>query len=124
MAIPAIPLASIGLSLAGKAFDALSTKAHPAKNDAAASPNAGAQKDPRLWKQASDFETMFMENMMGHMVQGLQGEGPLGDAGTGADVYRSMLTQEHAKALSAAGGIGIAPAVYAELLKMQEKAHG
>lgn len=122
MALPAIPLASIGLSLAGKAFDALATKAHPERTNAKT--DAAAQKDPRLWKQASDFETMFMENMMGHMVQGLQGEGPLGDAGTGAEIYRSMLTQEHAKAISAAGGLGVAPAVYSELLKMQEKSHG
>lgn len=117
MALPALQLASVGLSLVGSSVRAMSGKDQPAKD-------AAALKDPRLWKQATDFETMFLENMTGHMVQGLDGDGPLGAEGAGGEVYRSMLTQEHAKSLSAAGGLGIANSVYAELLKAQEKAHG
>jgi peptidoglycan hydrolase FlgJ len=118
MALPALQLAGLGLSLAGKAASLISGQ------DQASQKAATAPKDPRLWRQATDFETMFLENMMGHMVEGLEGEGPLGTQGTGADVYRSMLTKEHARSLGASGGVGIADNVYAELLKLQEKTHG
>lgn len=80
-------------------------------------------RDPKMWKTASDFESMFLENMLGHMTSGLQGEGPLGTEGTGAEVWRGMLVKEYAGQMSKAGGVGVADAVYRELLRLQGGAH-
>jgi Rod binding domain-containing protein len=115
MALPALALASTGLSLLGKAAD-LVTGSDKAK---------AAARDPKLWATAQDFEQVFTENMMDHMVSGLSGDGPLGTEGTGSEAYRSMLTKEYARNITQSGGLGIAPQVYNELLKLQEgKPHG
>jgi Rod binding domain-containing protein len=116
MALPALALASTGLSVLGKAVDLIS--GHDKSKQSAA-------KDPKLWAQAQDFEQVFTENMTDHLVSGLNGEGPLGNEGEGGEVYRSMLTKEYSRMITQSGGLGIAPQVYNELLKLQEgKPHG
>ena len=80
-------------------------------------------KDAKAWKTAQDFEQMFMEQTLGQLTSGLTGEGPLGDEGAGADVWRGMLTQQYAKSVTQAGGLGIANSVYSELMRIQEKSH-
>ncbi len=116
MALPALALASTGLSVLGKAVDLIS--GHDKTKQATA-------RDPKLWATAQDFEQVFTENMMDHMVSGLSGDGPLGTEGTGSEAYRSMLTKEYARNITQSGGLGIAPQVYNELLKLQEgKPHG
>jgi flagellar protein FlgJ len=118
MALPALALASTGLSLLGKAANLITGSGSDAAKKAAA-------RDPKLWAQAQDFEQVFTENMMGHMVSGLNGEGPLGTEGAGSEVYRGMLTQQYSRLMTQSGGLGIAPQVYNELLKLQEgKPHG
>lgn len=82
-----------------------------------------SQRDPKLWKTASEFETLFLENMLGHMTSGLGGEGPLAAEGTGGQIWRDMLTKEYASSVSKAGGVGIAPNIYNELLKIQGGSH-
>jgi flagellar protein FlgJ len=109
--------------------------ASPASNSAAAFvayagsrsqvpvPRETGPKDPKAWKQAVDFEQMFLEQTLGQLTSGLSGPGPLGDEGTGADVWRSMLTQQYAKSITQAGGVGIAPTIYSELMRLQEASH-
>ena len=80
--------------------------------------------DGKAWKQAQDLEQMFVEPMLGPLNSGLSGAGPLGDEGDGADVWRGMLTQEYAKNVTKAGGFGIAPAGYDELMRLKEKSDG
>jgi peptidoglycan hydrolase FlgJ len=87
-------------------------------------PAQAGPRDAKAWKQAQDFEQVFVEQMLGHLTSGLSGPGPLGDEGPGSDVWRGMLTQEYAKNATKAGGFGIAPAVYNELMRLQEKSHG
>ena len=82
-----------------------------------------SQRDAKLWKTASEFETLFLENMFGHMTSGLGGEGPLAAEGTGGQIWRDMLTKEYASGISKAGGVGIASNIYNELLKIQGGAH-
>ena len=84
---------------------------------------SAATRDPKLWKTASDFESMFLESMFGHMTSGLTGEGPLGGEGAGGEIWRGMLTKEYAGTVTRAGGIGIASNIYNELLKLQGGAH-
>jgi peptidoglycan hydrolase FlgJ len=67
---------------------------------------------------AQQFEAMFLNSMFQHMFTGVEGDGPLGGHGA-LKVWRSMLTDEYAKAFAKKGGIGIATHVYDALLKQQ-----
>ena len=80
--------------------------------------------DAKLKKNATDFESMFMETLVDRMFGSLGDDGPLGENGTGGGVWRSMLAQQHAQAITRAGGIGVAANVYDELVKIQARASG
>jgi Rod binding domain-containing protein len=67
---------------------------------------------------AVDFEAVFLNNMFSQMFTGIDGDGPFG--GGKAGVWRSFLTEEYAKSMAKAGGIGIADHVYRSLLAQQE----
>jgi peptidoglycan hydrolase FlgJ len=70
-------------------------------------------------KSASQqFEAMFLNSMFQQMFTNIDGEGPFGGSGA-LKVWRSFLTDEYAKTFAKAGGIGIAPHVYDQLLKHQ-----
>jgi peptidoglycan hydrolase FlgJ len=70
-------------------------------------------------KEASqDFEANFLGNMFQDMFTGIDGDGPFGGSGA-LKVWRSFMTDQIAKSFAKAGGIGIAPMVYAQLLKEQ-----
>jgi peptidoglycan hydrolase FlgJ len=68
---------------------------------------------------SKDFEAVFLNTMFQEMTTGLSGEGPFGGKGA-AGVWRSMLTDEYAKAFAKAGGVGIADHVYRALIARQE----
>lgn len=70
-------------------------------------------------KVAEEFESVFLNTMIESMFSGIKTDGPF-SGGHGESVYRSMLNQEYAKAISRSGGIGIADQIYAEMLKTQE----
>lgn len=99
----------------------------PASLDmATAGLNAGSMpaipktKDPEsMRKAAADFETFFLTQVIGHMFAGVRTDGMFG-GGHGEDVFRPMLFQEYANAISQQGGIGLADTVMREMLKMQE----
>lgn len=69
---------------------------------------------------ASEFEAVFIAQMLQSLTSDLEGDGPLG--GGDGDPFRSMLTGEVAKLISRAGGVGVGDAVLQEMLKMQEVA--
>ena len=68
---------------------------------------------------ATDFEASFLSVMLGQMMTGMDGEGPLGGSGA-AGVWRSFLGDEYAKSFAKSGGIGLADHVYRALLAQQE----
>ena len=70
-------------------------------------------------KTAQDFEAFFLGQMLQPMFQNLGAEAPFG-GGHGEEVWRSMQVQEYGKAITEAGGIGIADSVLREMIKMQE----
>jgi flagellar protein FlgJ len=87
-------------------------------------PNAlPPQAEVKARKTAQDFETMFLEQTLERLLASDGTEGPLGDNGTGGEVYRSMLAKEYAGSIAKRGGVGIADQVYREILKMQESEH-
>lgn len=87
-----------------------------------ASPPAASAADlakrGQIKQTAQDFETTFLSAMMQQMFSGLSTEGPFG-GGPGEEMFRSVLTDAMAKQMSRTGGIGIAPAVEREMLKLQ-----
>ncbi|WP_420414469.1 rod-binding protein [Roseibium sp.] len=70
---------------------------------------------------AEEFEAVFLNNMLQNMFTGLENGGAW-DGGTGSDAWQSMLVDEYARTISAAGGVGIADSVERELLALQEGA--
>jgi peptidoglycan hydrolase FlgJ len=84
--------------------------------------NAKAQAEMKLKSKAKaaaqDFEAMFLNTMFQQMFTGIDGDGPFGGSGA-LKVWRSFLTDQYAKSFAKAGGIGIAPTVYQELLRQQ-----
>jgi peptidoglycan hydrolase FlgJ len=74
-------------------------------------------------KTADEFETMFLENMMSQIFPQDAAEGPVGDNGTGSQVYRGMLVNEYAKSVAKSGGIGMSDTIYRQMLQMQERSN-
>ena len=76
------------------------------------------EKQQKAKTASQDFEAVFLNSMFQQMSSGVKGEGPFGDTpGTGP--WRAMLTDEYAKGISKAGGVGIAADVYRTLIMQQ-----
>ncbi len=79
---------------------------------------APQRKDPALWAAAKAMEASFLSTM-------LQSAG-LGEAresfggGIGEEQFSGMLAAEHARAMSDAGGIGLAESIYTSLVRNSE----
>lgn len=117
------PLAMMGLSLAADMVGGLlgggSASAGASATGAAGDLSAGKAK---IKKTAKDFESVFLEQTLDRLTQNTGEDGPLGAGGTGGSVYRSMLVKEYAGQVVKAGGIGVADAVYRQMLQIQEGA--
>ena len=68
---------------------------------------------------AKEFEAVFLSQMLKPMFESVKLEEPFG-GGMGEELWRSMQVDEYGKALANAGGIGIADAVFREMIKQQE----
>lgn len=80
------------------------------------SPAAAGTDEMR--RVAEEFESVFLSEMLAPMFKGLETDG-LGGGGDGEQMFRPMLVQQYAEAISRAGGIGIAESIMAELSRMQ-----
>jgi len=78
---------------------------------------ARAKNSPqaRMRAQAENFEAQFINSMFQQMYQGVGGDGPFGNS-AGVGPWRSFLTDEYAKSFAKGGGIGIADAVYKQMM--------
>jgi Rod binding domain-containing protein len=79
---------------------------------------ADLAKRGQIQQTSRDFEASFLSVMMQQMFAGVSTDGPFG-GGAGEEMFRSVLTDAMAKQMARAGGIGIAPAVEREMLKLQ-----
>lgn len=79
-------------------------------------PQAAPPDDIR--RIAEEFEAVFLAQMLAPMFEGLETDG-LGGGGMGEEIFRPMLIERYAEALSRAGGVGIADSVVRELMRMQ-----
>lgn len=83
-----------------------------------AQPRSEAAPD-ELRRAAEEFEAVFLSEMLSPMFEGLQTDG-LGGGGMGEEIFRPMLVERYAEAISRAGGVGIADSIVRELMRMQE----
>jgi Rod binding domain-containing protein len=72
-----------------------------------------------MHRQAVEFEAVYLAQMLKPMFEGIEAEAPFG-GGFGEDVWRSMQVQQFGEAIAKSGGVGLADAVYGELLAARE----
>jgi Rod binding domain-containing protein len=73
-------------------------------------------------EQSREFESVYLSTVLAQMFSTLEeGSGPLGAQGPGGEIWRSFLTDEYAKQIVNAGGVGIADQVMRELISLQEQ---
>ena len=91
--------------------------------ESAAQPRAplSFQGPDKAHKAAVEFEAVFLAQFLDSMSEGLNSSPPFG-GGMGEDIFRSIMNQEIASSIAARGGVGIADAVYRELIRLQEAA--
>ena len=68
---------------------------------------------------AEKFEAFFLTQFVDLMMQSLPSDGMFG-GGPSEKIFRSMLAEQYANQLSAAGGFGLADQVQREILRLQE----
>ena len=70
-------------------------------------------------KVAEEFEAVFLGKMLQPMFKNIEAAEPFGGSPS-EKRWRTMQVEEYGKAIAKAGGIGIADAVFREILKAQE----
>ena len=71
---------------------------------------------------STDFEAVFISQMLGQMFSGDELTSFFG-GGTAGEIYKGFMLDEYGKSMAKAGGIGIAEQIKTELLKLQETSH-
>ncbi|OAN57407.1 flagellar biosynthesis protein FlgJ [Sphingomonas sp. TDK1] len=75
--------------------------------------------DPKNAKTARDFESVFLGQMTQLMLQSVQQDDQF-SGGNGEEIFRGMLAEKLGTEMSRRGGIGLAPAVLDQILKLQQ----
>lgn len=78
-----------------------------------------AQNLRQARKISQEFEAVFLGQMLQPMFQNINAAEPFGGSPS-EKMWRSMQVDEYGKAIARAGGIGLADAVFKEILKAQE----
>ena len=79
----------------------------------------GVENIRQARKVSEEFEAVFLGQMLQPMFQNIEAAEPFGGSPS-EKIWRTMQVEEYGKALSKAGGIGIADAVFREIIKAQE----
>ena len=77
--------------------------------------------EAKMRHTAEGFEAMFLNQMFELMGEGVQADPTFG-GGQAENLMRSMLNEQYGKQMAKNGGIGIANAIYREMVRMQEAA--
>ena len=85
----------------------------------ATKPNLPSALNRKLEDAAREFESVFLSQMFETVWQPVPTDGATG-GGMGESIFRSMLVQDIGKQVAQQGGIGLAPYIKAELLRIQE----
>ena len=101
--------------------DAIALPGAPLPMSSAPAPREPDPRQAEMRRAAEEFEAIFLAQMMAPMFEGLKTDG-LGGGGMGEEIFRPMLIERYAEALSQAGGVGIADSIVRELMRLQETA--
>jgi flagellar protein FlgJ len=74
----------------------------------------------KLKKACTDFDALFMTQMLKSMRQTIPQTGFLGK-GPGNDIYQGLMDQELSRKLSQSKGLGLGKVIYRQMLKREEK---
>ncbi|WP_294258380.1 rod-binding protein [uncultured Sphingomonas sp.] len=75
--------------------------------------------DAKNAKTAQEFESVFLGQMTQLMMQSVQQDEQF-SGGNGEEIFRGMLAEKLGAAMARRGGIGLAPAVLDQILKLQQ----
>ncbi|MEQ8345276.1 MAG: rod-binding protein [Sneathiellaceae bacterium] len=76
------------------------------------------RNDP-AWRQAVEFEAVFLSEMLSHMFTKTEADEPFG-GGSAEQTWNGLMNQQYGKSLANSGGVGIARHVYDQILRLQE----
>ncbi|MBT3305803.1 MAG: chemotaxis protein [Alphaproteobacteria bacterium] len=79
----------------------------------------GAKNLAQARKTAQEFEAVFLGQMLQPMFQNIEAAEPFG-GGSSEKMWKTMQVEEYGKAIAKSGGIGLADAVFREIIKTQE----
>lgn len=80
--------------------------------------NPAAAVNPRTQAALQEFEAVLIGEMVNHMFSTVETDRMFG-GGQGEEVFRSLLGQEMGREIARRGGIGLAPALMNEIIRMQ-----
>ncbi len=75
--------------------------------------------DPKNKDTARSFEAVFLGQMTQMMLESVQQEGDF-NGGAGEDMFRGILAEKLGTEMAKRGGIGLAPAVLDQIIKLQQ----
>ncbi|MHA6721109.1 rod-binding protein [Sphingomonas sp. RS6] len=75
--------------------------------------------DPKNAQTAQDFEAVFLGQMTQLMLESVQQDGDFA-GGHGEEMFRGVLAEKLGAEISRRGGIGLAPAVLDQIIKLQQ----
>ena len=94
-------------------------------NPLASSGSAGTTSPAKighLRQQAQDLEGIFINTLMKEMFSSLKTDQKSGGGGDAEATWRGIQAEQMSDAVSKAGGVGIADAIYTDLLAVQQAA--
>lgn len=94
--------------------------------DAISPPTAAATPTPKVAAAkatAEKFEAVFLGQMTQLMMESVE-VGDQFSGGHGEEMFRGVLAEKLGTAMAAKGGIGLAPSVMAQIIKMQGSSNG
>lgn len=77
----------------------------------------------RVKQAAQDFEAVYIAQMLQPMFETVEVDPAFG-GGSAEETWRGVMVEEMGKQIARAGGIGLAPVVEKEMLRLQEVADG
>jgi Rod binding domain-containing protein len=90
-----------------------------AQNTGGAASGSGKMSVEKAREAAQEFEAFFLSQFLNSVSSGLETDEMFG-GGESEKMFKSMLNDEYAKTMTRQNGIGIADAVFKEMLAMQE----
>lgn len=75
--------------------------------------------DPKNAKTAQEFESVFLGQMAKLMLESVQQDGEF-SGGHGEEMFRGVLAEKLGAEMARRGGVGLAPAVLDQILKLQQ----